>query len=146
MKPYPHHYQASALAGPEGEVLLSGEGLEDLRSAPPVDFDGPGDRWSPETLLVGAMADCLVLTFRAVARAGKLPWTSLEVEVEGLLDRVEGTTRFTAFDVVAQLALPAGTDEDAGLRALQKAEHNCLISNSLSGRRTLTASVDVLSG
>ena len=146
MKPYPHHYTVSALAGPEGEVLLSGDGLEAIRSAPPVEFDGPGDRWSPETLLVGAMADCLVLTFRAVARAGKLPWTSLECEVEALLERVDGTTRFTRFDVVAQLTVPAGTDEDAALRALQKAEHGCLISNSLSGRRMLTASVDVLGG
>jgi organic hydroperoxide reductase OsmC/OhrA len=78
-----------------------------------------------------------------VARIGKLPWISLDCEVEGLLERADGTTRFTAFDIVAQLVVPAGTDADAALHALKRAEHSCLISNSLSGRRTLSATVDV---
>ena len=68
MKPYPHHYQVAASAGVEGEVLLASAGLEPINTAPPVEFDGPGNRWSPETLLVGAIADCFILTFRAVAR------------------------------------------------------------------------------
>lgn len=142
MKAFPHHYKVTAASAPEGEVVLSSAGLEPLQSSPPVEFDGPGDRWSPETLLVGAMADCFTLTFRAVARASKVPWLSLEVDVTGTLERDQGNSRFTSFDVQARLRVPAGGDLELAERALHKAEAGCLISNSLSGQRHLTASVE----
>lgn len=142
MKAFPHHYQVAAESAPDGEVILSSSGLERLHSAAPVEFDGPGDRWSPETLLVGAMADCITLTFRAVARATKLPWLTLNVDVTGTLEREQGNSRFTRFDVQVRLRVPAGGDLDAAERALHKAEAGCLISNSLSGQRHLTASIE----
>lgn len=142
LKAFPHHYQVTAASAPDGEVVLSSGALEPLQSAPPVEFDGPGDRWSPETLLVAALADCFTLTFRAVARATKLPWLSLNVDVTGTLEREQGNSRFTSFDVQARLRVPAGGDLEAAERALHKAEAGCLISNSLSGQRHLTVSVE----
>jgi organic hydroperoxide reductase OsmC/OhrA len=142
MKPFPHVYEVAALAEPEGEVLLSGSGLEVIRSAPPIEFDGPGDRWSPETLLVAAMADCLVLTFRAIARASKLPWEALDVRVTGTLAREAGNSRFTRFDVAARLRVAPGADRALAERLLHKAEAGCLVSNSLSGERHLAISID----
>ena len=144
MKPYPHHYKVASTAGPDGEVVLSSAGLEPMRSAPPVEFDGPGDLWSPESLLIAALADCFVLTFRAIARGSKLPWVSLHCEIEGTLEREAGVSRFTVFQINARLGVPAGTDVELAQRALHKSEQGCLISNSLSGRRELTASVDVV--
>lgn len=142
MKAFPHHYQVAAASAPDGEVILSSAGLEPLHSAAPVEFDGPGGHWSPETLLVGAMADCFTLTFRAVARATKLPWSGLNVEVMGTLEREQGNSRFTRFDVHARLRVPAGGDLAAAERALHKAESGCLISNSLSGQRHLTVEIE----
>ena len=144
MQAYPHHYQVTACAEPEGEIVLSSDGLDALHTAPPLEFDGPGDRWSPETLLVGAIGDCLALTFRAVARAAKLPWISLSCEVLGTLERDKGASKFVSFALHARLAVPAGTDVEAAQRALHKAESACLISNSLSGRRELTVSVETV--
>ena len=95
MHPYPHIYTVQASSMPEGDVPVSSAGLPVLATAPPAEFDGPGDRWSPETLLCAAVADCFLLSFRGVARAQKLPWTSLQCEVQGTLDRVDGKTRFT---------------------------------------------------
>jgi len=111
-----------------------------------VEFDGPGDRWSPETLLVAALVDCFVLTFRAVARAGKLPWASLDCQIEGTLAREQGVSRFTAFTLRASLVVPPGVDVEAATSAMHKAEANCLISNSLSGTRELIATVEVTAG
>jgi organic hydroperoxide reductase OsmC/OhrA len=144
MKAYPHNYHVAAKAAPEGEVLLSSAGLAELRSAPPVEFDGPGDRWSPETLLTGAIVDCFILTFRAVARAGKLTWISLDCDIEGTLERDQGVTRFTGFRISARLGVPAGTDVEAAERAMHKAEANCLITNSLLAHPELTATVAVI--
>ena len=115
--------------------------LEVLRSASPVEFDGPGDRWSPEALLVGAVADCFILTFRAIAKASRLSWISLDCEVTGTLDRVDRVTQFTRFDMTARLAVPAGVNTEAARHALEKAERNCLISSSLKAAVTLDAGV-----
>ena len=141
MKPYPHHYRVAARAGTEGEVVLEAEGLPPLSSLPPKEFDGPGDRWSPETLLVGAVVDCFVLTFRAVARASSLPWQRLTCEGVGTLDRVERVTRFTALALRAELTVPAEVEASRAERVLRLAERSCLVSNSLAFRPTLEMAV-----
>lgn len=143
MQEYPHHYRVAAGAESEGDVTLSSPGLEPITSAPPAEYDGPGDRWSPETLLVAAVADCFILTFRGVAGASKLAWLSLECEVVGTLERTNGTTRFTQFEIDAKLVVPEGTDEARAHRLLEKAETGCLITNSLSGPTRLSAAVSV---
>ncbi|MCJ7451766.1 MAG: OsmC family protein [Steroidobacteraceae bacterium] len=143
MHAYPHHYVVQASAAPEGDVPVSSGGLPKIVTAPPAEFDGPGDRWSPETLLCAAVADCFLLSFRGVARAAKLSWTSLRCEVRGTLDRVEGKSRFTEIVVEATLEVPEGTDRDKAAKAMERAEHLCLISNSLLAERRLVATVTV---
>lgn len=143
MQEFPHRYSVAAVADPEGEVVLESDRLPSLASAPPAEFGGPGDQWSPETLLVAAIADCFILTFRAIARASKLPWVSLRCDVEGTLDRVERVIQFTGFRVRASLRVPVGTHEEQARRLLAKAEQSCLITNSLKGTSHLEAQVEV---
>jgi len=142
MQDFPHHYAASARADAEGDVTLESPRLPALVSAAPAEFGGPGDRWSPETMLVAAVADCFILTFRAIARGSKLAWTSLSCEVEGTLDRVERVTQFTGFRVRASLRVPAGTDETRAKRLLERAEQGCLITNSLKANSQLSLTVE----
>ena len=142
---FPHRYQVNATAEPDGEVLLLTDGPpRPLRSLPPAAFGGPGDRWSPETLLVGAVADCFALTFRAIARIAKLPWVSLECEADGTLDRVDRVTQFTGFEIRAHLRIPRATTEEEARRVLQRAKDNCLVSHSLKAPCRFVAHVDVV--
>lgn len=143
MKEFPHHYSVAAVANPEGDVALQSDQLLSLASAPPAEFGGPGDRWSPETLLVAALADCFVLTFRAIARASKLSWLSLRCDIDGTLDRVERVTQFTGFTIRASLRVPPGTNEEQAMRLLARAEQSCLITNSLKGAAHLEAKVEI---
>jgi organic hydroperoxide reductase OsmC/OhrA len=143
MHPFPHHYTASAIGTRFGDIEMRSDGLPTLGLAAPAEFDGPGDRWSPEALLVAAIGSCVILTFRAVAQASKLDWTSLACEVAGTLDRVDRTTRFVAFEIRARLTVPAGTDAERATRALEKAEANCLISRSLSASFRLVPTIVV---
>ena len=143
MQEYPHRYAAGASAGEEGEIAVSSARLPGLSSAAPAEFGGPGDRWSPETLLVAAVADCFVLTFRAIARISKLRWTSVSCDVVGTLDRVERVVQFTEFHVRARLVVPAGTNVERAERLMAKAEEGCLITSSLKGATHLEATVDV---
>ncbi len=131
MHDFPHHYGVTASMSPDDNVRLSSKGLQPLASAPPTEFGGPGDQWSPETLLVAAVADCFALSFRAIARASRFEWTALECQVEGTLDRLESGTQFTAFTVRATLTIPPGADDARARKLLEKAEHACLITNSL---------------
>ena len=141
MQPLPHRYAVAAEAAAEGSVRLAASGLADLESAPPTEFGGPGDRWSPETLLVAAVADCFVLTFRAVARASSYAWTRLRCDAEGVLERTPEGTRFTTIRLRAELETPGGADASRGERLLAKAEKGCLVSNSLKAEIQLEARV-----
>jgi organic hydroperoxide reductase OsmC/OhrA len=143
MSSYPHHYVASASALREGNVALESPGLPALSTAPPTEFGGPGDRWSPETLCVGAVADCFILTFRSVARAAQLPWLSLRAEAVGTLDRVERSTQFTHFMLRAALEVPAGVSEVEAKAVLERAERACLIRNSLKGSSQLDVQIEI---
>lgn len=131
MQELPHRYAVHAAASDTGPVRLEAPRLAALETAPPAEFGGPGDRWSPETLLVGAVADCFALSFRAVARASSLPWAALHVEAQGLLDRVDGVMRFAEIGLHARLTLGPGADPARARRVLEKAERNCLVSRSL---------------
>jgi organic hydroperoxide reductase OsmC/OhrA len=144
MKPFPHRYAVSAVAGNEGEVLIDSQRLPRLRTAPPEEFGGRGDLWSPETLLVASVADCYVLTFRGIAARSNLPWTSLACEVAGKLDRIDRVTKFTEFRVHARLQVPEGTNTEQATRLLAKAEETCLITRSLSATIHLDTSVETV--
>ena len=141
MQEFPHHYHVTATVNGEDNVEVTSPGLVSLESAAPAEFGGPGDQWSPETLLAAAVADCFILSFRAIARASKFNWISLECTVDAVLDRVEKVTQFTEFHEKVVLEVPEGTDERKAMRLLEKAEHVCLVTNSMKGTRHLDATV-----
>ncbi|MFC7335104.1 OsmC family protein [Rhodocista pekingensis] len=144
MQALPHIYLTKATGTAQGNVRLEAEAdVPALDTAAPPQFGGPNGFWSPETLFVGAVADCYILTFRAIARASKLEWESLEVDVEGVLDRVEGVTRFTRFTVKPRLLVKAEADAERATTLLAKAERTCLITNSLNAELHLEPSVGV---
>lgn len=145
MQDFPHHYRVALRAQPENDIAVTADGLLSLQTAPPTEFGGPGNRWSPETLLVAAVADCFALSFRAIARASRFGWQSLACEAEGVLDRCDGVTRFVGFRIRAELVLPEGGNTDKARRLLEKAEQACLVTNSLVAESTLDLRVEVAS-
>jgi organic hydroperoxide reductase OsmC/OhrA len=141
MHPFPHVYHVAAASSPDSLVEVTAQGLPALQTSAPPEFDGPPGNWSPETMLCASVADCLILTFRAIARASRFDWQHLSCEVDGTLERVDGTSRFTRFVSRARLVVPAGSDESKARFLLEKAEHGCLIANSLTAQRELVAEI-----
>jgi peroxiredoxin-like protein len=131
MKPLPHRYGVTVLTGQVGRATLLSGGVPDLETAPPLEFDGPGDVWSPEQLLLAAVNACFALTFRAIAAASTIEFTSLAVDAEGIIDRQDGRMRFTEIVLRPRVTLPAGQDPVRVRRALEKAERGCPVSASL---------------
>lgn len=141
MQAMPHIYKVTADSTQEG-AKLSANGIPDLQTSSPSEFGGPGDKWSPETMLAGAIADCFILTFKAIAQASRFEWLDLRCEVEAELDRVDRKTLFTAIRI-----RPSLTISDVGLmekaeRLLHKAEAGCLITNSMTAE--ISMSIDIL--
>lgn len=130
MKPLPHRYDVHLTGGPSG--LLSTAGVPELRTAPPADYDGPGDAWSPEHLLLASVQACFLFTLRAIARLSKLESTALELDASGTVNRQDGVTRFTEIVLRPRLTVASGTDRERALHVLEKSEKTCLVSASLS--------------
>jgi uncharacterized OsmC-like protein len=132
MKPLPHEYLAHLSGTPGGYADVSSAGLPPLRLAAPLDYDGPGNAWSPEHLLLAAVQGCLLLTFRAIAKVSQLPFVSLEIDSAGTVSKQDGVTRFTEIVLRPVLTVPPGTDHGRAQRVLERSEKACLISASLS--------------
>lgn len=145
MQEYPHIYKAGASASTEGEVTVNSPKLDSFQTTSPPEFGGPEGAWSPETLLVASVADCFILTFRAIARASRLEWYDLGCTAEGKLEKVEKQSRFTEFRLHARLRVPADTRIEKAERLLQKAESGCLITNSLLAEIHLDTHIELVS-
>ena len=89
------------------------------------------------------MADCFILSFRAIARASRLDWSDLSCEVDGALDKQDGGPRFTGFNVRASVTIDNEHDADKAEKLLHKAENACLITNSLIAESHLETEVNI---
>lgn len=141
MQALPHKYLVSAKSSHHQTVMLSANGLQQLETDAPAEFGGPGDLWSPETMLAGAIANCFILSFRALAKHSNFIWTTIDCDVEAVLDREERVTRFTQINLNTRLVLPSESDQLAADKLLDKAKSICLITNSMSASVELTKNV-----
>jgi organic hydroperoxide reductase OsmC/OhrA len=143
MKPFPHTYTAAASADPVGNVISTlGNGCR-VEVAPPVEFDGVGDVWSPEELLMSSVANCLVLSFKSIARAYDLNWLHIECSADGQLEKVDRRVTFTKVHTRVTLTITSVEDESKAKRILEKAEDTCFITNSLSAETSLSFEIIV---
>jgi peroxiredoxin-like protein len=143
MEKLPHLYRVSVSASPENSLSVSADGLPTLAVAPPRQFDGPGDQWSPEELLMAAVANCLVLSFRAIAKASSFEWLDIECQSEGELDKVDRKMQFTRIKTYVKLTIAASDSTELANKLLHKAEEFCLVSNSLSSQTEIECEIIV---
>ena len=143
MEKLPPAYEVKVSAESEGHLSASGVGLPTLLCAPPTQFGGPGDQWSPEGLLMAAVTNCLVLSFRAIAAASRFEWLTIECDARGVLDQVDRKIQITTIENRVWLVVPAGSDVIKAEKLLEKAEQTCFISNSLTAEVNLNCVITV---
>ncbi len=136
----PHTYTSISTAQADGDICVSVCGLDDQTIAAPQNFGGPGDTWSPEDLQSAAISSCFCLSFRAIARAGKLPWRSMNSSVELLLDKAGRDVVFTEIRNVVNVELVDQKDKELATKLLRKAEETCFISASMTAKKELLIS------
>lgn len=111
-------------------------------SAPP-EFKGSPNTWTPEHFFTAAIATCFVTTFEAVADYSKFAFEAITASAEGVLEKGENGYRFTKVVLRPVLSISNEADQERALRLLEKAEHACLISKSVSSEIVLEPKVMV---
>ena len=140
MPDYRYYSNAKWTDGRKGTVSAEGIAAAIPFSAPP-EFMGEAGTWTPEHFFAAAVASCFVTTFKAIAEFSKFEFLSLQVEVEGTLEKEQGGYRFAKVVVRPLLEVGAGSDLERAIRLLEKAERGCLISRSLKSEIELQPEV-----
>jgi peroxiredoxin-like protein len=116
---------------------ITSEGKPEIQVATPPEFKGHAGIWSPEDLYVAAANICLMTTFLAVAERAGLAFTAYQCEAEGRLELVDGKFQVTVITLRPHITLSSGGDVTKARELIEKAEANCLISNSMKTRIVL---------
>lgn len=116
-----------------GRIVSSkAPGKSTLCVTAPPEFGGlDGSFWSPEDLLVNAVASCYAITLRSVARRLRVPIRELTVHAVGDLERQgEGPFGFARIELNVDLSTDEGMEAVAE-RAAAVAEEQCLVRGAL---------------
>ena len=141
VKPKVYMYHTAVKWTEQRKGVISCAGKPDVQVATPPEFKGHEGIWSPEDLFVASANMCVMSTFLAVAERAGLAFTAYESAAEGRLELVEGKFQFTEITIKPVITLKAGTDAAKAKELIEKAEANCLISNSMKARVHLEATI-----
>lgn len=131
MSQLPHSYRVTAQFSETDGLRVRSGNVPEMAVAPPVQFGGPGDMWSPEDLQMAALSSCLILSFKAIAAASRLAWHTIECDCDGTLAKHDGKVYFTEVRSAVRLHIAAAADKAKAERLVHKADETCFISNSL---------------
>lgn len=107
---------------------------------PPPEFDGSDVWWSPEHLLVSALASCMTATFYAAAAHATLRIGAYRCRAHGILDHVDEGIAFASMRLAIDVTVVA--DDVERVRALlARAKNGCFVANSLRCSVELTVEV-----
>jgi peroxiredoxin-like protein len=140
-KPKVYLYHTAVKWTEQRKGLISCAGKPDVQVATPPEFKGHDGIWSPEDLFVASANICLMTTFLSVAERAGLAFTAYESSAEGRLELVEGKFQFTAITLKPVITLPTGGDAAKAKELIEKAEANCLISNSMKAHVILIPTI-----
>jgi organic hydroperoxide reductase OsmC/OhrA len=108
-----------------------------------AELGGLQGRWTPEQLLLCALAGCFTTTFHEVARAAKFDFTDLEVEIEGSVRRNRSAgCNFNEILIRPRLTVQFEAQREEGLNLLRKTKSVCMISRAITVPQTLEPAVE----
>jgi peroxiredoxin-like protein len=124
------HDRKGIMCSPEMTTDSSGGGCIEVATPPEFPKGIPGV-WSPEHLFTAAVSSCLMTTFLAIAENSKLDFVSFTCASFGKLENTEGQYQMTEIILEPVVRIHHEKDREKAHRILEKAEKNCLISNSI---------------
>ena len=114
-----------------------------IHFAAPPQFGGLEGRWTPEDLLMTALASCFTTTFHAIAGYSKFEYTDLEVEAEGTVIKTGTGYTFSEIVIRPSLTIPDEENRERAINLLQKAKELCLVSRALATGQKFETRVEI---
>ena len=109
----------------------------------PKDFGGLEGRWTPEELLLAAVAGCFTTTLRSIA-GNQFDFTDLQVEASGTIRKAQSGYGFTEIIIQPTLKIDCSEQRERALDLLKKAEKLCLVSRALSTTLRFEPKIEVV--
>jgi organic hydroperoxide reductase OsmC/OhrA len=128
---YKHRVVAWWTSGQTG-LAKSDSAPNAIHFAAPAQFGGLEGRWTPEDLLMSAVASCFTTTFHAIAGSSKFDYNDLEVEAEGLVRKTGSGYSFSEIVLRPSLTIPNEDSRERAVILLEKAKELCLVSRALA--------------
>jgi organic hydroperoxide reductase OsmC/OhrA len=131
-EPEIYEYRARAVWQKERlGILTTGNNVTQGFSAPP-EFNGHSGLINPEDAFVSSVAMCLMMTFLSNVKKAGVGLVSAEIDAKGILEEEEKNKwAFTSVHLWPRVAVAEERDVKKAHRALELAEKNCLIKNSI---------------
>lgn len=131
MKPtFPFPYTATVTRVAPRLASVEAPPRAPLTGGPPSEFQGDPATWSPEHLLVSALALCLFTTFEAFAAREGLTVHGWRDAATGVLDKTSSGLAFKSFTIEVQLTV-AAADVERARETLERAHRHCIVSRAL---------------
>jgi peroxiredoxin-like protein len=140
-----HNYQVNLRwnAGRIGEMHAPGLSDKITVATPPEFEGGVAGIWSPEHLFTASVVSCFMTTFLAIAGVSKLEFEAFDCEATGVLSKADGKYKMTEVELRPHLRITDASKAARALRILEKAEANCLITNSIQAKVHLLPNLKV---
>ena len=139
-----HTYRVTAWWSSERTGLAKSDAAPNaIHFSAPPQFGGMEGRWSPEDLLLSAVAGCFTTTFKAIAGNSLFEYTDLEVMVEATVEKTPRGYCFTAIAIMPKLTIPEGQSDEKALELLRTTEKLCLISRALTTPKHFAPRIEV---
>ena len=108
----------------------------------PAEFGGLEGRWTPEELLMTAIASCFTTTFHTIAESAKFEYTDLAVEAEATVRKADTGYCFSEIVMRPCLTIRAEEQRERAIGLLQKAKSLCLVSRALASAQKFEVRIE----
>jgi organic hydroperoxide reductase OsmC/OhrA len=109
----------------------------------PSQFGGLEGRWTPEDLLMNALASCFTTTFHTIAGYSKFEYRDLAVEAEGTVSKTDTGYGFNEIVIRPNLTIAREENRQQAIVLLYKAKALCLVSRALATPQKFEIQVEI---
>jgi len=88
-------------------------------------------RWTPEELLLAAVASCFTTTLGTIAGKARVELTDLQVEASASVRRSPAGYAIDAIELRPSVRIASSADGERVLELMRRAESLCLVARSL---------------
>lgn len=86
----------------------------------PTEFGGLEGRWTPEELLLAALAGCFTTTLRSISGSAQFDFTDLQVDVSGTIRKSQFGYDFSEIVIRPNLKIASSKEREHALDLLKK--------------------------